>query len=91
MLAVVVLTRGLAPPDTPKEWGDHWEKAWLEMQRDMATWSSHGEQRTIGDAGHYIPNDDPDAVITAIRQVVDDVRSEGAAGGPSTNGKATKG
>jgi pimeloyl-ACP methyl ester carboxylesterase len=48
---------------------------WLEMQKDMAMWSSHGRQRTIGDAGHFIANDDPNAVIDAIREVVDEIRS----------------
>jgi pimeloyl-ACP methyl ester carboxylesterase len=72
---VVVLTHGKPTPDIPEAESERWEKTWLEMQKDMATWSSHGTQRTITDAGHYIPNDDPDAVIAAIREVVDQVRS----------------
>jgi hypothetical protein len=60
------------------------DKTWLEMQKDMATWSSHGTQRTVSDASHYIPNDDPDAVIAAIRKVVDDVRSTPRSSGVST-------
>jgi pimeloyl-ACP methyl ester carboxylesterase len=72
---VVVLTHGKPIPDMPAAQSETWERTWLEMQKDMATWSSHGTQRTIHDAGHYIANDDPDAVIDAIREVVDDVRS----------------
>ena len=72
---VVVLTHGKPTPDMSKEEAEKFDKAWLEMQKDMATWSSHGTQRTISDADHYIPNDDPNAVIAAIREVVDDVRS----------------
>jgi len=72
---VVVLTHGKPVADMPKAQSEPFEKTWLEMQKDMATWSSRGAQRTIGDAGHYIPNDDPDAVIAAIRSVVDDVRT----------------
>jgi len=72
---VVVLTHGQAMPDMPGTEGEKWEKIWLELQKDMATWSSHGAQRTITDAHHYIPNDDPAAVIAAIREVVGDVRS----------------
>ena len=72
---VVVLTHGKPMPDMSKEEAEKFDQAWLEMQKDMATWSSHGTQRTISDAGHYIPNDDPDAVIAAILEVVDDVRS----------------
>ena len=72
---VVVLTHGLpSEPDTPAADEKKWEKAWLELQNDMATWSSHSTHRVISDAHHYIPNDDPDAVVAAIRQVVADVR-----------------
>jgi hypothetical protein len=72
---VVVLTHGQPTPDISKAEAEKFDKTWLEMQKDMATWSSHGTQRTISDSGHYISNDDPDAVIAAIREVVDDVRS----------------
>lgn len=73
---VVVLTHGLpSEPDMPEADETKWEKAWLELQNDMATWSSHSTHRIISDAHHYIQNDDPDAVIAAIREIVDDVRS----------------
>jgi pimeloyl-ACP methyl ester carboxylesterase len=72
---VLVLTHGQPTPDVPKEEAEKFDKAWVEMQKDMATWSSNGTQRTISDSGHYIPNDDPDAVVAAIREVVDKVRS----------------
>lgn len=72
---VLVLTHGKALPDMPAADAPAFEKNWQDMQRDMATWSSRGVQRTIGDAGHYIPNDDPDAVIGAIREVVDAARA----------------
>jgi pimeloyl-ACP methyl ester carboxylesterase len=74
---VVVLTHGKPGTwtDMSKAEAEKLETTWREMQEDIATWSSHGTQTTISDAGHYIPNDDPDAVIAAIRKVVDDVRS----------------
>ena len=72
---VIVLTHGKPTPDMSKADAEIFDKTWLEMQIDMATWSSRGTQRTVSDASHYIPNDDPDAVIAAIREVVDDVRS----------------
>src|SRR5207302_4964238 len=82
----VVLTHGKPGTWTemPKAEAEKLDKTWLEMQKDMATWSSHGTQRTISDASHYIPNDDPDAVIAAIRKVVDDVRSTPRSSGVST-------
>jgi len=72
---VVVLTHGKPTPDVPKAQAEKFDRVWLGMQKDMATWSSRGTQRTIGDSGHYIPNDDPQAVIAAVRSVVEDVRS----------------
>jgi pimeloyl-ACP methyl ester carboxylesterase len=79
---VVVLTHGkpmseaqLKENDMSKAEAEKIDKTWLEMQKDMATWSSHGTQRTISNAGHVVQYDDPDAVIAAIREVVDHVRS----------------
>lgn len=74
---VVILTRGKPAPAgglTPAQ-AAQWDRAWPEMQRDMATWSSRAVRRTVSDSGHYIPNDDPGAVIAAAREVVDDVRA----------------
>jgi len=75
---VIVLTRGAPAPDVPKAADAAFEKIWLEMQRDMASWSSQGVQRTVLGSGHYIANDDPDAVIGAIREVVGKVRAHAA-------------
>ena len=71
---VLVLTHGKPTTEMSKAEAEKFDAAWLDLQKDMATWSSHGAQRTIGDAGHYIPNDDPGAVVAAIREVVNDVR-----------------
>jgi pimeloyl-ACP methyl ester carboxylesterase len=72
---VIVLTHGKPTPDVPKAQAEKFDQVWLAMQKDMATWSTRGVQRTVSDSGHYIPNDDPDAVIAAIRTVVTDARS----------------
>lgn len=72
---VIVLTHGKLLPDMSEAQAVKFDQVWLELQKDMATWSSHGTQRTISDAGHYIPTDEPDAVIAAIQEVVDEVRS----------------
>ena len=47
----------------------------LELQNDMASWSSRSTHRVLDDAGHNIQFDRPNAVVTAIREVVDIVRS----------------
>ncbi|HEY3950681.1 alpha/beta hydrolase [Phenylobacterium sp.] len=74
---VVVLTRGKPAPagELSPAQAAAWDKAWPAMQQDMARWSSRGVQRTVSDASHYIPNDDPDAVIAAVREVVGEVRA----------------
>jgi hypothetical protein len=71
---VLVLTHGQPMSGMAPEAAAVFDATWLSMQKDMASWSSRGAQRTIADAGHYIPNDDPAAVIGAIREVVDAVR-----------------
>jgi pimeloyl-ACP methyl ester carboxylesterase len=45
-----------------------------ELHADMASWSSRGTHRMLYDASHYIQFDRPDAVIEAIRDVVESVR-----------------
>ena len=74
---VIVLTRGkpIKEDGMSDEEAGKLYQVWLEMQKDMTTWSSRGTQRVISDSGHYVANDDPGAVIAAVREVVDDVRS----------------
>jgi len=88
---VIVLTRGKPAPDVPKADAQTFETAWLAMQKDMAAWSSRGVQRTVSGSGHYIPNDDPDAAVAAIREVVDAVRSGGGAQAGMAAGRAAEG
>jgi hypothetical protein len=56
--------------------GERLNSVWLDLQNDIASWSSRSTHRILGDAGHYIQFDRPDAVVTAIREVVDGVRSD---------------
>ncbi len=72
---VVVLTHGQPTPDMSAADAEIFDRTWLAMQKDMASWSSRGTQRTIPDSGHFMSNDDPAAVIAAIREVVEAVRS----------------
>lgn len=43
---------------------------WYELQADLAAQSDNSVWRVIDDAGHYIQHDRPDAVIEAIRHVI---------------------
>jgi pimeloyl-ACP methyl ester carboxylesterase len=56
--------------------GERLDSARLELQNDMASWSSRSTHRVLDNADHYIQFDRPDVVVTAIREVVDGVRSD---------------
>jgi hypothetical protein len=66
---LVVLTAMNKPPEMLEPW--------LVLQRELATLSSNSDQRLIPDCGHYIQQQRPDAVVTAVRDVVSAVRAGG--------------
>jgi pimeloyl-ACP methyl ester carboxylesterase len=84
---LVVLTRGEKTPAqalkqlrlTPTQ-AAHLDQAWLEMQNDEATWSRLSRHHVVDGANHYIQFDRPDAVISAVDDVVGEVRA-----GPRTD------
>lgn len=59
------------PADLAKPTNDAWEK----MQEEMAHLSTRGTQIIAKNSGHYIRINRPDAVIDAIRNVVDQARA----------------
>lgn len=46
------------------------------MHAEQAALSTRGRQQIVTDAGHYIQVDRPNTVISAVREVVGDVRAE---------------
>ncbi|MCI0348227.1 MAG: alpha/beta hydrolase [Acidobacteriales bacterium] len=46
----------------------------LEAQKELASLSSQGEHRMIPDCGHWVHLDRPDAVIQAVKEVLERVR-----------------
>jgi pimeloyl-ACP methyl ester carboxylesterase len=52
------------------------EAAWAEMQADEATWSTHSAHRVVDGSSHVIQLEHPDAVVTAIQDVVAAVRDD---------------
>ena len=54
--------------------GKQAQDIWRRMQDDEALWSSRSQHQIVPDAGHYLQFDRPDAVIAAVRSVVDRVR-----------------
>ncbi|MDX1387632.1 MAG: alpha/beta hydrolase [Acidobacteriota bacterium] len=62
----------------PDEMEDAMERAlemMIHMQQDLSYLSTHGRQIMVEDAGHMIHVDQPQAVIDAIREVVETARS----------------
>jgi hypothetical protein len=73
---LIVLTAGRywAPPGFEKEAAEYHEVQVHQLQASLARLSTHGEQ-VIVDANHDMA-ETPDSIVTAIRQVVNEVRSK---------------
>jgi pimeloyl-ACP methyl ester carboxylesterase len=56
------------------------EADWKAGHDRLAARSTQGASVVVPDAGHFIHRDDPDAVMTAIETVVDEVRRRRPAG-----------
>lgn len=72
---LIVLTAGRywAPPGFEKEAAEYHEIRVHQLQANLARLSTRGRQ-VIVDAGHGM-EESPDSIITAVRQVVDEVRA----------------
>ena len=73
---LVVLTAGKywAPDGFEKEAAEYHEIWVHQLQASLARLSTHGRQIVV-DAGHGM-EESPDSIVTAVRQVVDEVRSK---------------
>jgi pimeloyl-ACP methyl ester carboxylesterase len=83
-LPLVVLTHGRPwdwPPGYPAA---ALEALWLPLQEDLAALVPGGRLVVAEESGHFIPGDQPDLVIAAIRQVVEAVRDPGTWDAPSS-------
>jgi pimeloyl-ACP methyl ester carboxylesterase len=63
----IVLTRTPAPFAS--------SRAWQELQADFARRFPRSQHRILPNAGHGIPHDDPQAVIDAVRELVETYRT----------------
>jgi len=74
---VIVLTQGklIEASDAggvPLEVMQQYMKTWREeLQPALARRSTRGEQRVVANSSHMIPMEEPAAVVTAIRDVID--------------------
>jgi len=60
--------------DLPPGLSDKFDEIWVELQQEWAKISSHSTHIIAYGSGHFIQHDQPDLVIEAILQVVEDAR-----------------
>jgi pimeloyl-ACP methyl ester carboxylesterase len=58
-----------------REQADKMAATWKALHDDEARWSQRSEHDVLDDSTHYIQFDRPDAVIAAVRKVVEQVRA----------------
>ena len=80
-LPLIVLTagdesKGPQPPGMTDELRADIRKVWLELHTELRELSSKGRQVMANKSGHYIQHDEPGLVVDAIREVVEQVRSD---------------
>ncbi len=62
----------------PAATADAQERAWRELQAELARLSTHGRVEVVAGSGHNIQLDQPAAVVEAIEQLVKRVGVEPA-------------
>jgi pimeloyl-ACP methyl ester carboxylesterase len=69
----VVLVSEVFLHETPTrpEAGPRLHEMWQDLQRDLANLSSNGSYSVVESSGHFIQRDRPEAVVDAIRRVLD--------------------
>lgn len=78
-MPLIVLTAGKDEQTAlPKQTRAAIAKAWKENNDELAARSRRGRNRVVPNAHHYIQIEQPGAVIDAVHQVIDEVRSEAA-------------
>jgi pimeloyl-ACP methyl ester carboxylesterase len=78
--------RDVAPGIT-EEQASRMDAIWSELQRDLVSRSPQGRLVVAEHSGHFVQTDQPDAVVSAIREVVAAARS-GARIDPRGHAKA---
>lgn len=75
-LSLVVLTamNKQRADDFPAGLNAKFNQIWLELQKELAQLSSNSTHIVSQESGHYIQEEQPDLVIDAILQVIEEVR-----------------
>jgi hypothetical protein len=71
---LVVLTRGSLSADLPRDQALAEWKLWKNLHEKLAKLSTDGSNRVVLDSGHYIQIDKPEAVISAVTEMVTSAR-----------------
>jgi pimeloyl-ACP methyl ester carboxylesterase len=82
-LALFVMSHGIGNPPAPGEpegLSEALEEMWQKLQDDLAGLAVGSARTAVEDSGHDIPRERPDAVVSAVLQVVDSVRASGRHG-----------
>jgi pimeloyl-ACP methyl ester carboxylesterase len=77
-MPLIVLTardHGEPPPDLPADFIAAYDRMFHTLQRDLARLSTRCTHIMAEHSGHFIQSDEPELVITAIRQVVEMART----------------
>ena len=61
-------------PDLPEDLVEPTNKAWRQMQEELARLSTRSTHVTAKNSGHYIQLDRPDLVVEGVRRVVEQAR-----------------
>lgn len=69
-IPLIVLTHGKPAPGMSSEKSHWFEQEWLQMQTELAAFSSLGIQRVVPDSSHFIPFDQPTAVANAVEEIL---------------------
>ena len=80
-LPLLMLTAGAqfikeAPPGNAD--AARMQALWGELQGEIMQLSSHAQQILVTSSGHFIQREQPEVIVAAIRQMVEQVRGEGS-------------
>ena len=73
-MPLIVLTQG--NPSSPSSAASGVLAGWVELQQRFAQRSRRGRQVLVPDSGHGMPEEAPDAIVGAVREMVATVRGE---------------
>jgi pimeloyl-ACP methyl ester carboxylesterase len=79
---LIVITAGPGKLTKARTW-----QIWHDLHADLAGLSANRRHIVAGDSGHFVYKDDPDLVITAIRDVLHSARSRTPLTAPADAGR----